>query len=354
MLEKLTGRVEEYREFLSFKEAGNAIVASGRITGKGAGAAADAAGGAARTGAGAAAGAAGTAARTSAGAAAGAAGTAARTSAGAAAGAAGAAAGAAGAAGRKVDDVAGAATGLKKPSVPDDLNDLGTKLDDLAAENKKLLKQLEANPAALKSADDAGKSWMSKNPKFTIGLLAGGAFVGYGIYKAQKAEETPLTITNIKQYTDGGSKTEYLVTYTPTLEILPTDGVTITGSKTVPSIDGSPSAIVKIRGPSSFVLDLGVTLTKLDPGGTIKITSSFLAQAGTAAGETAGTVAGAVGQGAGAGLSAAAKGIGGAASSLFDSLGLGEYTMYIGGASALCSCLCCMMIVAYILKQVNH
>jgi hypothetical protein len=192
------------------------------------------------------------------------------------------------------------------------------------------------------------------NPGKVAAALAASGFVGYGIYKAQKAEDTPLTITNITPYTDGGSKTEYTVTYTPTLEILQTDGVTITGSRTVPTIDGSPSAIVKIRGPSSFVLDFGVILTKLDPGGTIKISSSFLAQAGTAAGETAGTIAGAVGQGAGAGLGAAAKGIGGAASSLFESLGLGDYTMYIGGASALCSCLCCMMIVAYILKQVNH
>ena len=289
----------------------------------------------------------------SAGTAAGGAGTAARTSAGAAAGAAGAAAGAAATAGRQAGDAAAdAAAALKK--TPDDLTDLGRRVDEVAAENKKLLNQIEGDPAALKSVDDAGKSWMSKNPKLTLGLLAGGAFVGYGIYKAQKAEETTLTITGIMAYTDGGSKTEYTVTYAPPLTILPTDGVTITGSKTVPSIDGSPSAIVKIRGPSSFVLDFGVILTKLDPGGTIKISSSFLAQAGTAAGETAGTIAGAVGQGAGAGLGAAAKGIGGAASSLFESLGLGDYTMYIGGASALCSCLCCMMIVAYILKQVNH
>lgn len=272
-----------------------------------------------------------------------------------AAGGAGAAAGAAGTVGRQAGDAAAdAAAALKKTPPPDDLTDLGRRVDEVAAENKELLKKIEADPAALKSADDAGKSWMSKNPKLTLGLLAGGAFVGYGIYKAQKAEETPLTITNITPYTDGGSKTEYTVTYAPPLTILPTDGVTITGSRTVPTIDGSPSAIVKIRGPSSFVLDLGVSLTKLDPGGTINITSSFLAQAGTAAGETAGTIAGAVGQGAGAGLGAAAKGIGGAASSLFESLGLGEYTMYIGGASALCSCLCCMMIVAYILKQVNH
>jgi len=338
MLEKLTGRVEGYREFAALGAAGDVLGVAGEGVQKGVskgvktslteslqrarGRLAPAAGGAG----------AGAAVRTSAGAGAGAAAT----------------------ASRNLDEAADAAAGLKKTPPPDDLTKLGSRLDDLAAENKELLKKIEGDPAALKSADDAGKSWMSKNPKLTLGLLAGGAFVGYGIYKAQKAEETPLTITNITPYTDGGSKTEYTVTYTPTLTILPTDGVTITGSRTVPTIDGSPSAIVKIRGPSSFVLDLGVSLTKLDPGGTINITSSFLAQAGTAAGETAGTIAGAVGQGAGAGLGAAAKGIGGAASSLFESLGLGEYTMYIGGASALCSCLCCMMIVAYILKQVNH
>lgn len=250
-----------------------------------------------------AAGGAGAAARTGAGAAAGAAGTAARTSAGAAAGAAGTAA-------RNAD----------------------------------------------KAADAAGEAgnMFTRNPGKVAAALAASGFVGYGIYKAQKAEETPLTITNITPYTDGGSKTEYTVTYTPTLEILQTDGVTITGSRTVPTIDGSPSAIVKIRGPSSFVLDFGVSLTKLDPGGTIKISSSFLAQAGTAAGEAAGAVAGAAGQAAGSGFGAAAKGIGAGVGSLFSSLGLGEYTMYIGGASALCSCLCCMMIVAYILKQVNH
>jgi hypothetical protein len=211
----------------------------------------------------------------------------------------------------------------------------------------------DAAGGAADAAGDAGNMF-TRNPGRVAAALAASGFVGYGIYQAQKSEDTPLTITNITPYTDGGSKTEYTVTYTPTLEILQTDGVTITGSRTVPSIDGSPSAIVKIRGPSSFVLDFGVSLTKLDPGGTIKISSSFLAQAGTAAGEAAGAVAGAAGQAAGSGFGAAAKGIGAGVGSLFSSLGLGEYTMYIGGASALCSCLCCMMIVAYILKQVNH
>jgi len=108
--------------------------------------------------------------------------------------------------------------------------------------------------------------------------------------------------------------------------------------------------IAKINGPSSVVLDLGQTLTALAPGGTIKITSSFLAQAGAAGGEAVGAVA----TGAGTGLGAAAKGIGGAVGNLFSGLGLGAYALYIEAASGLCSCLCCMMIVAYILKQVNH
>jgi len=188
---------------------------------------------------------------------------------------------------------------------------------------------------------------VKRNPKMVTAAVAASGIVGYGIYQATKVEETPLTITAIEAY-KGGSKTEYAISYTPPIGILQTDGVSITGSQTIPSIDGSPSEIIKILGPSSFVLDLGEPLTSMAPGGTIKITSSFLAQSGAATGEATGDVAGATAQGAAAAVAPAAAAAPAAAEGF---LGLGPYAVYFGAAGALCSSLCCMLLVVFILKQ---
>ena len=220
---------------------------------------------------------------------------------------------------------------------------------DLATASVKKIQQASlkamAKQVAKGIAADAKRVAMvvKKNPKMVAAAVAASGIVGYGIYQATKVEETPLTITGIMAYTAGGSKTEYTISYTPPIGILQTDGVSITGSKTVPSIDGSPSEIIKIIGPSSFVLDLG-ELTSMSPGGTINITSSFLAQAGSTTGEAAGATV----QGAAAAVAPAAAGI----SEGF--LGLGPYAIYIGGAGALCSSLCCMLLIVFILKQANH
>ena len=130
----------------------------------------------------------------------------------------------------------------------------------------------QANAAADKLA------WLAKHP----GLVIGGAVAAYIAANALNdyvnSEFTQRTITKVE---DNADKTGILITFTPSYKILSTDTITISGSKTDPSIDCTDQNI--IDSPQDNQIIISASLNGTSPytaGGTIDVSTTFSAQVG--------------------------------------------------------------------------
>ena len=139
-----------------------------------------------------------------------------------------------------------------------------------------------------KSAFDKSKEWASKNyGKVILGLAAGiAAALAYSNYKASK--DTKRGIIKIEEYETGffANKKRLKITFTPDIRITINDAITITGSKTKPSIDVTDGSVYKVLSDSSIVYESKEKLTDMTAGGEISVKTSFGAQIGDLAGQT--------------------------------------------------------------------
>ncbi len=147
------------------------------------------------------------------------------------------------------------------------------------------------------------------------GTVTGLTFLGLALDRYLKSKDNPRTITKVENYGGLLDPTSVKITYEPNIKILRQDSITIRGSKTTPSIDGSPS-IIESPNDSSVVVQVTAGLRTFTAGGTIDVTPDFTASLGKEIGKPVGAIAQEAGSVAGEGL----KGIGGGISEFFSGL----------------------------------
>ena len=171
-----------------------------------------------------------------------------------------------------------------------------------------------AEAAAQAAAKQASKQAAIQTAKTVAKGAAGVAIVGAGVYTvaqsssdADKSNKTPRGITKIEP-SDGKSKQVLKVYFAPAIRILKSDIITISGSKTVPSIDG-PQTVKSVVSDGEIVIDFGKDITTMTEGGSIKVQTSAseqmkdsVVEAGTDVGEAVGGAAGGAAGGATKGI----------------------------------------------------
>jgi hypothetical protein len=207
--------------------------------------------------------------------------------------------------------------------------------------------KIAAKDAAEASAKDAakaaGKDASKMSAKDVAKYTAGAAALGLGFYTylnasdaADASNSTPRGITKI----EAGDGTSVKITFTPTIRIVMGDQLTISGTKTKPSLDG-PAIPKTILSDGQIVIDPGTKLTDMTAGGTINVKTTPENQVADSAGGAATLLGNTVG-GVGKGL------LGG----LFDGLGLGEYATYIAwGCGILCLLIISGIIAYFAMKK---
>jgi hypothetical protein len=221
----------------------------------------------------------------------------------------------------------GKASKADKDAAIKDLERAKSLTDDPGAKNAydKLIEMVNRGDEGLKFIPD----WVRNNPgtSFVIagGTVTGLTFLGLALDRYLKSKDNPRTITKVER--DGFGSKKLRISYTPNIKILKQDSITIRGSMTTPSIDGSPS-IVSSPNDSSVIVEVSESMKTLAPGGTIDVTPNFTASLGKEVGAPLGAVANAAGQVAGEGLGAAGSGIGEFFSGLFGD-GTGTMSMLV-------------------------
>ncbi len=265
---------------------------------------------------------------------------------------------------KNVDDLA--ALGVTKL---DDLRALGvTKLDDLMSFGVKagddfesLLKGADQIANASKAAEgfeDAARTTAKADPKTlkqraldaagkitTLGV-AGVAVAAVFIAKAiQRYKDTDNKMCNITAITKDKDTGKTRVTFSPSVDLDTSCTVDITGSDSVPSIDGEYQKIVSVISQTVIILDH--VLTKEGTNGLLKTHSTFegaLAKELNNAAKTAGGIAG-------SGVKAVAEAAGTGVKAFFDGLGLGDVwskiTAFFDQWKWVCSasCVCSLLVI---------
>ena len=194
-----------------------------------------------------------------------------------------------------------------------------------------------AEQGAKDAAEKSGKKLTSEQMAVAA---AAAAAAGLGLYtyieaeeKAGKSNNTPRGITKITK--DSGTK--YNVFFTPDIPILMGDTLVVSSSNTAPTIDG-PQVVSKVVSSSEIVIDFGVSLTKTDPGGSIKVTTTASAQGQNMVRDAASTITG-----------AGSSFLGGALDGFFQGLGLDpSIAMWVAGGLFIC---CIMVGLFFFLKK---
>ncbi len=190
---------------------------------------------------------------------------------------------------------------------------LRRELDDLKAQNA----SKNETPETMSQ-----KAWQfaKDHPLITIGGLTAAGFAAYAIAKMAKSEETERRIINV-EYAQAGTfglrnKKLIKITFSPTERITMGDVITISGSKTTPSIDGAGLVATQILSDSAFIYTAPQDITGLQSGGTLQVKTSFEAQFMDATRETAkgggsiiGGVTGGIAGGIGDGISSFFSGL---------------------------------------------
>ena len=174
----------------------------------------------------------------------------------------------------------------------------------------------EKNAPPLKSKADAEnsmKDWVKNNPGKVIAGAASAAAIAYAADSYMTTNGAKVGITKIEAGKDGGvlgvGATDIAkITYTPELDILKVDFLTITGTDCTPTIDGKDLEIYKVPSKTEVWIKVAKALTAGGTKGQITLKTTPTARLGEA-----------VGAGVGAGADAVKEAGGG----VLDSLGLG-------------------------------
>ena len=135
--------------------------------------------------------------------------------------------------------------------------------------------------AAKENATADSKSWLKENPKKVVAGVAAATLTALSLAKYIKSSETDRTITKVEASSD-----DIKITYTPSIEILESDLIDISGSKTDPSIDGNGISIVSSISSSQIKITPNSAVTTFTPGGKIIVHTSFGAQLGATVRDT--------------------------------------------------------------------
>jgi hypothetical protein len=187
--------------------------------------------------------------------------------------------------------------------------------------------KIEKNAPPIKSKADAEASmtkWVKDNPGKAIAAGAGGtAAIVFAANKYMAVNGSKVGITKIEAHKDGGlgpfgGKDVAKITYSPGLDILMPDFLTITGTDCVPSIDGTDLAVYKVVSATEVWIK---PVSKLTSGGTkggITLKTTPTARLGEAVGAGVGAVA----QAAGTAIEGAGGPVGAMLDGLLQTLGL--------------------------------
>jgi hypothetical protein len=200
----------------------------------------------------------------------------------------------------------------------------------------------EKNAPPLKSKDDAEKSmkqWVKDNPGKVIAGAATAAAIAYAADSYMATNGAKVGITKIEAGKDGGvagvgGTNIAKITYTPELDILKVDFITITGSDCTATIDGTDLEIYKVPSKTEVWIKVPKALTAGGTKGQITLKT---------------TAAGRLGEAVGAGLGAGADVVKEAGGGLLDSLGLGDL---LGGGTGMWLMIgCAVLIIIFIIYK---
>jgi hypothetical protein len=169
-----------------------------------------------------------------------------------------------------------------------------------------------AKAAAKTAAEDAAKLAAKDAAKLAA---AGAAAAGLGYMAlssnqtADKSNKTPRGITKIES-SDGRSKKVLKVSFSPAIRILQSDVISISGSKTTPSIDG-PQTVKSVVNDQTIIIDFGKDITTMTEGGSIGVQTTPAAQAQADVGTAAAGVGSTLGSAAGGATGGLLGGLGG-------------------------------------------
>lgn len=197
---------------------------------------------------------------------------------------------------------------------------------ETAAQQNKGPKADPTGPDAPETRDKTAAQWIMDNPGKTAAGIAASAIAADALLRAKKSGETVRTIIKVEPAETGeffANKKRVKITYTPDIAIVPKDNITISGSRTTPSIDGSTSVPKSdIVSDGSIIITASAEITNFTEGGTITVSTGFMNQASSITGQTAGAVGSAVGEGAGAVAGGLGEGLGATVGGLFEGLGI--------------------------------
>jgi hypothetical protein len=214
----------------------------------------------------------------------------------------------------------------------EDLDNLLTSLKSAKAADPTNVKLYDAMEKLVKNGElsnvQIALKFLRDNPgSFVIaaGTVTAVTFLGLALDRYLKSKDNPRTITKVER--DGFGSKKLRISYTPNIKILKQDSITIRGSMTTPSIDGSPS-VLSSPNDSSVIIEVSESMKTLAPGGTIDVTPNFTASLGKEIGEPVKAIAEGGGEIIGAGLGGAGEGIGAFFSGLFGD-GTGTMSMLV-------------------------
>ena len=198
----------------------------------------------------------------------------------------------------------------------------------------------EKNAPPLKSKADAEnsmKDWVKNNPGKVIAGAASAAAIAYAADSYMTTNGAKVGITKIEAGKDGGvvgvGATDIAkITYTPELDILKVDFLTITGTDCTPTIDGKDLEIYKVPSKTEVWIKVSKALTAGGTKGQITLKTTAAARLGEAVG---------------AGIGAGADAVKEAGGSVLDGLGLGN--LFSGGITTWLMIGCAVLIIAFII-----
>lgn len=147
----------------------------------------------------------------------------------------------------------------------------------------------ETKESALSNAAD----WVKNNPGKILMGLGAVAIAAYALYQYDKSTNTQRTITKIEQDDTGffSDKKKLKITFTPGVRITKTDLITMSGTKTTPSLDVTDASVTDVLSDNQIIYTSPKVLTNMTEGGTINVKTSFGSQLGDMAGQTIRNVA---------------------------------------------------------------
>ena len=174
----------------------------------------------------------------------------------------------------------------------------------------------EKDAPPLKNKADAEKSmtqWVKDNPGKAIAAAAGAGAIALASDSYMATNGAKVGITKIEAGKDGGvagvGATDVAkITYTPALDILSVDFLTISGTDCSPAIDGTDVAVYKVPSKTEVWIKVAKALTAGGTKGQITLKTTPTARLGEAVG---------------AGVAAGADAVKEAGGGVLDSLGLG-------------------------------